>query len=242
MRYMSMHKATSSMEAGEPPSAAVMNGMGPLMGEMMQAAVFETAEGLQPSAKGVRLTFSGGKRTITPGPLAGANELIDRYMIVRVQSIEEAIDWGTRFSGGASEAEIDIRQVTEPWDLGMFPKPPDATATRFMILHKADSAAERGEQNAGHRLAEFAALTDAARSAGALVSGEILQPSSAALRLRFSGGSRSVIDGPFTETKELVAGFSIVRVNSRDEAIAWATRFAALVGDIEIDIRPLYEV
>jgi hypothetical protein len=229
MRIISMHKATRSMEAGELPSPEVMNGMGPLMGEMMQAGVFEAGEGLRPSANGVRLTFSGGKRTITPGPLTGSNESVDRYIIVRVQSLEEAIEWGTRFAAGAPDAEVDVRPVTEPWDLGMVPRPAEATATRFMILHKGDSAD-------GSRLADFASVTS-----DAFVSGEILQPTANGLRLRFSGGNRTIMDGPFTESKELIAGFAIMRVDSLDAAIGWATRFAALLGDIEIDIRPLYD-
>ena len=238
MRFISMHKATREMEAGLPPSPEVMNGMGPLMGEMMAAGVFESGEGLRPSSAGVRLTFSNGKRTVTPGPLAGSNELIDRYMIVRVQSLDEAIEWGTRFAGGAAEAEVDVRPVTEAWDLGMMPKPADLTTTRFMILHKTSGDREAGPS----RLAEFAAVNEDARGAGAFVGGEFLQPSSAGVRVRFSGGRQTVIDGPFTESKELIAGFSIMRADTVEETISWAARFAALIGDIEVDIRPLYEV
>jgi PhnB protein len=67
-----------------------------------------------------------------------------------------------------------------------------------------------------------------------------LQPSSKGRRLFFRDGKPAVTDGPFTESKELIAGFSILEVPSIDDAVPWATRFAKLLGDIEIEMRPLY--
>ena len=239
MRFISMHKSTPGMEAGEPPPAAVMEGMGPLMEEMIRTGIFESGEGLLPSSMGVRLVFSNGQRTIVKGPLAGSNELTDRYMIIRVPSMEDAIEWATRFAD-VSRSEIDIRPVTEPWDLGFFPKPADVTDTRFMILHKADSDTEAGRSPRG--LGEFLNMRDELQGAGKLVAAERLQPSSTGIRLRFKGGKYTVTDGPFTESKELVAGFSITRLDSRETAVEWARRFAELIGDVEIDIRPLYDI
>ena len=232
MRFISMHKATRDMEAGLPPPPAVMAGMGPLMGEMMQAGIFVAGEGLRASSHGVRLTFAGGERTITPGPLTGNRGPIDRYLIVRVPSIDDAIEWATRFAGD-SDTEIDVRPVTEPWDLGMMPRPADLTATRFMIMRKSDESRPAGD------LAQFTKLTMDMAGAGVLLSGEAIQPSAHGVRLKFRGGNCTVIDGPFTESKELIAGFSITELGSIDEAIAWARRFAALFDEIEIDIRAL---
>ena len=92
MRFISMHKSTKEIEAGAPPSREVMEGMGPLMGEAMQKGIFIAGEGLRPSSQGVRLNIAGGRHTVTKGPLAGSNEVIDRYMIVRVPSIDDAIE------------------------------------------------------------------------------------------------------------------------------------------------------
>lgn len=216
MRFISMHKATRDMEAGAPPSPEVMAGMGPLMEEMMQAGIFETGEGLRPSAYGVRVTFRGGERIITPGPFTSTNEGFDRYLIVRTPSIDEAIEWAARFAGGR-DAELDVRPVTEPWDLGFMPKPADVTTTRYMIL---GSTGDRMQPDGEVVLAS-----------------EAMQPTG--VRLRFRGGERTVIDGPFTESKELIAGFAIMNAASIDEAVAWATRFAGLFDELEIDIRPL---
>jgi hypothetical protein len=209
--------------------------MGPLMGEMMQAGIFIAGEGLRPSSLGVRLTLRGGMRTITPGPFTGANELIDRYLIIRVTSIDEAIEWAARFAGTESDAELDIRPVTEPWDLGFMPRPAGEKTTRFMILHKADSRSEAGAR------AALGALADEMTRSGLLLAREELQPSSRGVRLKFSGGKKTIVDGPFTESKELVAGFSITNLGSIEEAVQWAEKFAKLIGDVEIDIRPLYD-
>lgn len=232
MRYISMHTSNASMEAGEPPSPELMAAMGPLMGEMMEAGVFVSGEGLRPTSHGVRLTFSNGQRTITKGPFTGSNELIDRYLIVRVHSLDEAIEWATRFAGGLGDSEIDVRPVTEVWDLGLMPKPANETTTRYMILHKADARSEAGQP---------APVSLSALDTNVLLSTEALQPSAKGVRLKFSGGQRRVIDGPFTESKELIAGYSIMDVQSIDEVIEWASRFAALIGDVGIEIRPLYE-
>jgi hypothetical protein len=223
------------MEAGEPPSAKLLAGIGPLMGEMTEAGTFEGGEGLLPSSQGVRLTFSGGTRTVTEGPLTGSNELIDRYLIVSVRSIDEAIDWATRFAGGPNDSEVDVRPVCEPWDLGFAPRPEGLNTTRYMILHKSD---ERSE--AGHRRPTAIRLADEMKREGVLVAYETLKPSSQSVRLRFRGNKQTVVDGPFTESKELIAGFSILDLPSIEEAVGWSTRFAALMDDVEIDIRPLY--
>jgi hypothetical protein len=231
MRWISIHKSTKDMEAGQLPPARVMEGMGPLIGDMVQKGVFLGGEGLRPSSLGVRLKFTNGTRTIEKGPLQGSNELVAAFSIVKAKSIEDAIEWATRFAP-AGDAEIDVRPVTEYWDLGVMPKPAGETMTRYMIARKADRDSEAGLASATIR---------PAADLGELLLTERIQPSANGLRLRFKGGKRTILDGPFTESKELIAGYSIMRSDSRDELVEWATRFADLLGDIEIDIRPLYD-
>ena len=230
MRWISIHKSTTSMEAGELPPAKVLEGMGPLMGEMIEKGIFLGGEGLRPSSLGVRLKFVDGKRFIEKGPFHGSNELTAAFSIVKVRSLDDAIEWATRFAP-AGDAEIDVRPVTEYWDLGMGSRPPSETMTRYMIVRKADRDSEAGNVAAPVGPAEL----------GELMLTERLQSSAKGVRLRFHGGKRTVIDGPFTESKELIAGYSIMQSDSRDDLIQWAARFADLLGDIEIDIRPLYD-
>jgi hypothetical protein len=241
MRVVMMHKSSQDNEAGVLPSPELMAGMGKLMQEMGKAGRLIAGEGLQASSKGVRLNFSEGKRFLTYGPFTGLNELVAGFAIVRVKSLEEAIDWATRFAKVVGDVEIDVRPVMEPWDLGMFPKPEGDLTKRFMILIKADEKSEAGVLPTPELAAQMRKLTEDMTKAGVLLLAEGLQPSSKSVRLNFSDGKRTLTDGPFTESKELIAGFAMVRVSSLEEAIDGAHRFAAVVGNVEIDLRPLVE-
>jgi hypothetical protein len=241
MRFMLMHRTNSHWEAGAIPSVELITRVGEMLGEMSASGTLLAAEGLRPSSLGVRLTFVGGERTLTKGPLVGSNELPASFMILRVPSIAEAIDWASRYGQIFGNAEIDIRPVTEPWDLGMCPRPADATTIRFMAVHKASRDSEAGVPQTVAQRNEVEELIGEMRSAGVLIAAEKLQPSSQGVRFKFSAGKYTMTDGPFTETKELIAGFVILRADSLSEAAEWSPRYAAAVGDIEFDIRPLCE-
>lgn len=95
---------------------------------------------------------------------------------------------------------------------------------RFMILVKASPESERGDMPPAEMLVEMTKFNEELVRAGVLLAAEGLHPSSNAMRIRYEGGERRVIDGPFAETKELVAGFWLIDVKSRDEAIEWFKR------------------
>jgi hypothetical protein len=240
MRFISMHMADVNSEAGIPPSAALIVSMGKLMGQMTAAGVLVAGEGLQPSSRSVRLTFSGGTRTVMRGPLTGSNELIAGFAIVRAASMEEAIEWASRYAKSVGDIEIDIGVLKEPWDLGLCPKP-EGQARRFMIMHKADEGTEAGVFCTPELPQAERAFAEDGMNSGVCLSTERLKPSSKGVRLTYSGGKRAMIDGPFTESKELVGGYCILQVKSTVEAIEWVSRFANVLGDVEIDLRPLYE-
>src|SRR5262245_55413643 len=112
---------------------------------------------------------------------------------------------------------------------------------RFMVLIKANKDTEAGVLPDEKLLREMTAFNEELVKAGVMLGGEGLHPSSKGARIRFSGGKQTVIDGPFSETKELVAGFWIWKVNSREEAIAWAKRCPNPTGgDAEIEIRQIF--
>ena len=116
---------------------------------------------------------------------------------------------------------------------------------RFMILIKADKNSEAGVMPDHKLLAEMGAFNEQLVKAGVMLAGEGLQPSSKGARVRFSGSTRSVIDGPFAETKELIAGFWIWKVKSLDEAVEWVKRLPPLPPDHEdaqIELRQVYEL
>jgi len=113
---------------------------------------------------------------------------------------------------------------------------------RFMAIVKATSESEAGVMPGRQLLDEMGRFNEEMANAGVMLSGEGLQPSSKGARVRFSGAGRTVIDGPFPETKELVAGFWLLECKSLDEAVAWMKRCPnPMEGDSEIEIRQVFE-
>jgi hypothetical protein len=105
---------------------------------------------------------------------------------------------------------------------------------RFMVLVKANQESEAGVMPTEEMLAEMLKFNEELVKAGAMLAGEGLQPSSKGVRIRYAGDQRTVVDGPFAETKELVAGFWIIQVKSKDEAIEWIKRAPFREGEVEI--------
>jgi hypothetical protein len=113
VRFLVMHKSNEENEAGVPPSPELVEAMGKLMEESSREGVLLAAEGVHPSSRGARLSFSGSRRTVTDGPFAEAKELIAGFAILQVESKEEAIEWATRFADVIGDVDIEIRQVIE---------------------------------------------------------------------------------------------------------------------------------
>jgi hypothetical protein len=113
---------------------------------------------------------------------------------------------------------------------------------RVMVIVKANQDSENGVMPDERLLTEMGAFNEELVKAGIMLSGDGLHPSSKGKRVRFSGAERTVIDGPFAETKELIAGFWIWQVDSLDEAVAWAKRCPNPTGvEGELEIRPIFE-
>ena len=116
---------------------------------------------------------------------------------------------------------------------------------RFMILVKATKDSEAGVMPEEELVAEMAKYHEELARAGVLLDGSGLHPSSKGWRMRYSGGKRLITDGPFAETKELLAGYTLIRVESREEALEWTKRFpnpAHHGKDGEIEVRQLFEL
>ena len=114
---------------------------------------------------------------------------------------------------------------------------------RFMVIIKADARSEAGIMPSQQLLAEMGKYNEELVKAGIMLAGDGLHPSRSGKRIRFSAGKRTVVDGPFTETKELIAGYWIWQVRSMDEAVEWARRCPdPMPGeDAELEIRPIFE-
>lgn len=239
MRFIIMHKTSAHWEAGALPSPELIARVGALLGDLVKAGVFLGAEGLRASSEGVRLRFSGGTRTIVNGPFEGGNEPPAGFSILRARSLNEAVDWATRQASVLGDEEVDIRPVTEPWDIGMAPRPADVSTRRYMVLRKATAATESGAAPSAAQRTALSRLIEETTRSGELVLTESMRPSRRGRRYKNSVDGVSVFDGPFVETKELIAGYTIVAAESLDHVDPWARRYVVAVEADEVDVREL---
>lgn len=112
---------------------------------------------------------------------------------------------------------------------------------RYMLMFKSEGDVEPGVPPCKDDLPEMAKLLEEGKRTGVILSTEGLQPSWTGTRVAYAGGKMAVTDGPFAEAKEVVAGFAIVDVPTRDDAVVWAKRFLAVAGQGESEIRPIFE-
>jgi hypothetical protein len=239
MRFMVMHKMTEAMERGLP-DPTVIEGVGKLIGEGVKEKVFVSGEGLKPSSERVHIAYKKGKRTITNGPFSDPRELVGGFALMRVRTKEEAISWCDRFAAIIGDVELFMGPVVEPWDLGLAPKPKNPPL-RFLSLHKLDETAGGDSAPSPELMAKMGALIEEMTQAGVLQETGGLKGTKYGARIHFDGPNRSVLDGPFAESKELVAGYAIVELPSKAAAIDWALRFGEVVKVHEIDVRQVAE-
>ena len=207
MRFMILHRSNAHWETGASPSPELIARVGQLIGDLIKANALLAGEGLRPSSHGVRLQFTNGRRTVTDGPFTESKELLAGFAIMRTASLQEAVDWATKFAQVfGTDLEIDIRPVTEPWDIGMAHEPAGLTTRRYMATHKhryIDGCRPLSPAQA----AAMGALVEEMKRAGVLLSAEGLQPSAQGARImsvgvfkviksvyqaRFAGGSNRV--------------------------------------------------
>ncbi len=135
MRFMIMVKSNKDSEAGVMPTEELFVPMTKYHEELVKAGVLLDASGLQPTSKGWRIKYSGGKRTVVDGPFAESKELIAGYTLIQVKSREEALEWAKRFPspfGAEAEGEIEVRQLFELDDFA-----PSESVERFRELTAA---------------------------------------------------------------------------------------------------------
>lgn len=239
MRYIIIHTTNAHWESGAIPDQALIERVQGVLGAMEKAGVLLAAEGLGPSADGVRIRFAGGERTIIAGPFEGANELPSGFSILRVGSIDEAIEWATRQAQITGDVEVDIRPVHEPWDVGMAPQPEGLSTRRYMVLRKATPHTEAGAPLPERARTSLSRLIDETTRAGVHLTSEAMAPSKAGRRCLNTAAGKAFYDGPFAETKELLGGFVIVSAPSLDDACCWVPGYVDAVGATIVDVRTL---
>ena len=236
MRFMMMHKNDPQTEAGQPPPMELVQKMGAFIGEYAKTGAFLDGAGLAGSKSRTRLTFRGGQCTTKHGPYKGENELPASVLLLKVKTRDEAIGWAERYGKILGDGEIELGKVNEPWDIGLMPAP-ENPPLQFLLVDKADKDTEAGGRSTKQK-ADLSRLKTEMAKAGVLQREHALAPSSKAKRLVFDKNDLVVVDGPFTESKELLGGFSVMELPGFDEVIALSRRYAEILGGtLEIDVR-----
>jgi hypothetical protein len=239
MRFIIIHKTSARWEAGERPDSDLIADVGKLIGDLKTAGALRAGEGLRASSHGARLTFRAGVPHVAPGPFIGTNELTAGFDIIRAGTLGEAVGWASEVGRALGDVEIDVRPVTEPWDIGLAPEPEELTSRRFMVQRKANVLTESGAP-LGARIDEALATIQAQKD-GDLLTTETVRQSSRGRRCTNTTAGLVFTDGPFTESKELIAGYVIVEVASQVEASRWVERYVKAVRGQEADLLELEE-
>ena len=142
MRFMMLVKASKESEAGVLPSRELIAAMGKFNEEMVKAGVMLAGEGLQPSSKGARVTYTGGKRLVTDGPFPETKELLAGFWVIQVKSKAEAMEWAARIPFENGEV-VEVRQVFESSDFPAEVMPPEEGAREDALRAEMQKKAKR---------------------------------------------------------------------------------------------------
>jgi hypothetical protein len=243
MRYMIMHKTNAYWETGARPGPEVVQRVGAMVGELIAAGILKGGDGLGPSSQGARVRLSRGEASTRPGPFPGDGALPARYASFRAASVDQAADLAARFGRIFGDVSVDVRPMVEAWDLGFAPKPEGLATRRYLAVVRADAASETGAALSPQQRAALKAFAEDLDRTGAFLGMEHFEPSRMGKRLRAGEDKQKarVLDGPFTETKELIGGFVIVEAPSIGDALPWARKYFETVDTEEVDVRGLID-
>lgn len=236
MKFMMMHKHEAKVESGQPPPPELIQRMGEFVGNYIKAGKLLDGAGLGPTKTRTRLTFKGGQCTVKHGPYTGEWELPAATLLLKVKTREEAIGWAERYGKILGDGELELGKITEPWDLGVMPMP-ENPPLQLLLVEKADAETE-GAGRSPDKKAQLSRLKTEMRKAGVLLREIGLAPSAKAKRLVFTNNQLRVSDGPFSEAKEMIGGFSVMELGSIEECVELCRPYAEILGGtLEIDVR-----
>ncbi|MFL6660007.1 MAG: YciI family protein [Massilia sp.] len=226
MQYMILRRADRHTEAARLPGNEM---------RLLFAA-------LKPSRNAVRLTLDHGKATLLEGPFPEPAEMIAGFAVVDVPNKDEAVAWLKRWPVTDQPVELEIRESGCPGGCANIDAvdDPNAPGKRFAILLRSSPDLEHEVPVPEERLRTLDAHNAVQAQAGVLLAGDGLRTSARGARVTISKQAFTVVDGPFTEIKEMIAGFWLIRVLTMQDAIAWATRNPYPSGPrVEVEIREL---
>jgi hypothetical protein len=186
-----------------------------------------------------RVTFSAGRPAAIESLPAGT-DAVATFTVIDAESKQDAIEWVKRLPRNGDE-EIEIREGGCPGGVPSISLSKARRATgdapRFVVMLKANPQEEAGRIPDEDRLRAMVIKNEASVKSGVMLAGEGLQPSSRGARVKFAGGKATIMDGPFAEAKELVAGFWLIQAKSREEAIEWVKAYPFPFLDAEVEVR-----
>jgi hypothetical protein len=247
MQFLILNHADDDFEAGRSPGPEAASALERYRESLRQAGVLRLAGELLPSAHGARLAFDDGAWTVSPGPFADPGTLVASFIMIEVRSRDEALTWASRWpcpqGHGAGAHEIEVREagcVAGCVGFDLTADAPPGGRQRFMVLFKSDADEEAGVHPPPGIIDAMMRHNEEGARAGIVLAGEGLKPTSKGTRIRFEGGRHALFDGPFTEAKELIAGFWLIEAGSLDEACDWARRYPyPRRGRVDVELRPL---
>jgi hypothetical protein len=237
MKFMVMHKMNEALEKGVK-DPEVLAGVEELIGQAIATKIYLSGAGLKPTATRTHVLYQGGQRTVTDGPFTEAKELVGGFALLKVRDKAEALRWCDRFASVVGDVELIMGPVYEPWEVGIGAKP-EGAPLRYLSVMKMNPDEDRRPDPS--ELAKMGALIEEMTKAGVLLSTGGLASTKKGARIRFEGGKHRVIDGPFAESKELIAGFSILELPSKAAAVAWGIRFGQITKVDEVEVRQMPE-
>jgi hypothetical protein len=196
-------------------------------------------EGITLGPTRTRVRFTAGEPTAIENVPSGA-QAVGTFTIIDVESKQDAIEWVKRLPRRNGDEEIEIREGGCPGGVpavNLSSVPRSGGDKRFVVMLKADPHTETGRIAEEARLRAMVKQNEASVKAGVMLAGEGLQPSSRGARVKFSGGKATIIDGPFAEAKELVAGFWLIQANSKEDALDWVRSYPFPFPDVEVEVR-----
>ena len=201
-------------------------------------------EGIALGATRTRVTFTAGEPTAIENVPSGAHA-VGTFTIIDVESKQDAIEWVKRLPRRTGDEEVEIREGGCPGGVpavSLSTAPRSGSEKRFVVMLKADPHTETGRIAEEPRLRAMVKQNEASVKAGVMLAGEGLQPSSRGARVKFSAGRATIIDGPFAEAKELVAGFWLIQAKSKEDALEWVRSYPFPFPDVEVELREAVDV
>lgn len=244
MRYMLLRRSSPANEAGTPLPPAAMAALGAYTEAMSEAGVLRACERLLPSRHGVRLKLDDGQSSVLDGPFAETKELIAGFAVIDVSTKQEALDWLQRWPAEDDGAVIELREGGCPGGCAEVKAEPGATpqGKRFAVLLRSSEELEAEVPVSQAKLDALDVYNAIEAKKGVLLAADGLRTTALGARRKVSAARMALVDGPFTEIKEMIAGYWLIRAASMSDAIAWARRTPYPCGSlVELEIRELDE-